>query len=278
MTHRSPIWLQAALCLLVALALGACETARPKVKPPARLAYYEAQALKDQELYSEAITKFQEVADQNQGSLLGSFAYLQLADVYSRQEDWLKAETNYRLFLGANQTTHLTPYVLYNLVKVNHNRSFVGVLFPTREVDRDQTPNRLIIQEYNRFFFLYPTSVFLDEVRGYALDARLSLAEHERMVANFYFERGHYNAAAARYLYVLRNYPNYPESKGVLEQLVQAYRRNQQPEEAAEMERLLKQLSAKPGAASAAAPGDAAPTAAATPAARATGQRDAPPQ
>ncbi len=246
---RSPLRLQAALCLLAllaALTLAACETPKPKMKTPARLLYYQAQALMDQELYSDAITKFQEVADENQGSLLGSFAYLELADVYSRQEEWLKADTNYRLFLGASQTTHLTPFVLYSLVKVNRSRSFTGLFFPTREVDRDQMPNRQIIQEYNRFYFLYPTSMFLDEVRGYAQDARQTLAEHERQVANFYYNRGHYNAAAGRYLYLLRNYPSYPDTLGVLTRLVQAYRRNQQPDEAAEMERLLKQFPGTP--------------------------------
>ena len=282
MTPRCPIRLQALLCLpalLAALALAACEAPKPKMKTPARLLYYQAQALMDQELYTDASTKFQEVADQNQGSLLGSFAYLGLADVYSRQEEWVKAETNYRLFLGANQTTHLTPFVLYSLVKVNRQRSFTGVLFPTREVDRDQSPNRQIIQEYNRFFFLYPESVFLDEVRGYALDAELTLAEHERQVADFYYGRGHYHAAAGRYLYLLRSYPSYPDTPGVLRRLVQTYRYNQQPDEAAEMERLLQGLTGAATQASAAAtpaPGRAPDGVPATPAPQAAQTAQAP--
>jgi outer membrane protein assembly factor BamD len=228
----------AVLGLLAALALGACESSGPKVQTPARLLYLEGQSLADQGLYSEAVAKFQDVADQNPGTLLGSFAYLQIAELRGEQEDWVPAETNYRLFLNANQQSHLTPYVLYKLVKVNLARSYTGVLFAAREIDRDVQPNRQIILEYQRFFFLYPTSVFLDEVRGYALSARETLAEHERMVGDWYFRRGHYHAAAARYVYLLRNYPTYPHAEEVVARLIVAYRRNLQPDLADELERV----------------------------------------
>jgi outer membrane protein assembly factor BamD len=223
---------------LTALALGACESSGPKVQTPARLLYLEGQSLADQGLYSEAITKFQQVADQNPGTLLGSHAYLQIAELRSEQQDWVPAETSYRLFLNANQQSHLTPYVLHKLVKVNHSRSYTGVLFSAREIDRDVQPNRQIILEYQRFFFLYPNSVFLDEVRGYALSARETLAEHERMVGDWYFQRGHYQAAATRYAHLLRHYPSYPHAEDVVARLILAYRRNLQPELADELERV----------------------------------------
>lgn len=235
-----PLWSASVLCgLLAALALTACSEAKPKVKTPARLLYYEGQALMDQQLYAEAITKFEEVSAQNPGTLLGSFAHLQIAEIRTRQEEWVKAETNYRLFLTANQGSHLTPFVLYRLVKVNYQSSFIGVFFPEREVDRDMQPNRQIIEEYKRFFFLYPDSIFLDEVRQYARAARETLADYERMVGDFYFRREHYRAAASRYLYLLRNHPGYPEAEQVLERLVEAYRRSQQTEQAEVMQRLL---------------------------------------
>lgn len=254
MSNRSLVRRHAAPCLLaaaLALALlGGCEAAKPKVKTPARLLYLQGQTLVDQELYTEAVTRFQDVADQNPGTVLGSYAFLQIAEIRSLQEEWDKAETNYRLFLTGNQSTHLTPYVLYQLARVNHKASFSGLIFRAREVDRDQQPNRDIIQEYKRFFFLYPQSMFLDDVRAYAVDARITLAEHERVVGDFYFQRGHYHAAAARYRYLLRNFPEYPRSREVLQRLIATYRRNQQPELAEEMERLTM-----PGG----APGDAAP-------------------
>jgi len=248
MKRRRLPWVKAALCLVAALALGACEAPKPKVKMPARLLYLQGQSLMDQDLYSEAITKFQAVVDQNPGTLLGTYAYLQIADLHSRKGDWGKAETNYRLFLAGDQNTHLTPYVLYKLAQANHEESYTGILFPSREVDRDQSANKRIIQEYRRFFFLYPNSIFLPQVRSFARDARQTLAEHERQVGDFYFDRELYGAAASRYLYLLRNYPDYPRANQVLQRLILTYRRNQQPDLADEMERLAKSLPPEPGA------------------------------
>jgi outer membrane protein assembly factor BamD len=227
-------------CLLGALLLAGCETARPKVKVPARLLFLEGQAQEDKELWSDAITKFQAVVEQNPGTQLASFAFLKLAEVYAMQGKWPEAETNYRLFLTTNVNSHLTPYVLYRLVRAHHSNSFSGLFFPSREIDRDTEPNRQIIQEYKRFFFLYPKSIYLEEIRTYHREAEQSLAEHEQMVADFYFRRAQYNAAASRYLYLLRTYPSYRGARGVLERLIESYRRNQQPDLAGEMERLYR--------------------------------------
>jgi outer membrane protein assembly factor BamD len=279
MKRASRIGRAVALCLLALAALAACTQPKPKVKTPALLLYLEGQTLADQELYGEAVTKFQEVADQNSGTLLGSFAYLRIAEIRVAQQDWVKAETNYRLFLAGNLSTHLTPYVVYRLAYVNHEASFTGLFFPSREVDRDQTPNRQIVQEFKRFYFLYPKSIFLPEMRHFAEDAYVTLAEHERVVGDFYYRHGHYNAAAHRYLYLLRTYPDYPDSDAVLDRLILSYQRNQQPDEAAELKRLRDRRTAK---ASAQAPGGAAaPSAQATggaaaPSAQATGGAAAP--
>lgn len=73
------------------------------IQQPPRMLFQDAQALEDEGLYTEAIDKFKKVSSENQGTRLGSFAYLRLAEMYSHQEDWLQADTNYRLFLGQLQ-------------------------------------------------------------------------------------------------------------------------------------------------------------------------------
>ena len=55
MKRRSRSWLAAGLCLLAVLALGACESAKPKVKTPALLTYLQGQKLADDALYGEAV-------------------------------------------------------------------------------------------------------------------------------------------------------------------------------------------------------------------------------
>lgn len=228
--------------LVLLLSLSACETAQIEVRMPPRLVYQEAEALMDENLMQDAITKFKEVALQNTGTRLGSFAYLRLAEIYVGQREWEDAKTNYRLFLAQNNNSHLTPYVLFRLMKANHENSYTGTLFPEREIDRDMEPNLALIRNFKRFYFLYPQSRFIEESREYYRDAVKSLAAHEHMVGDYYFDRGLFNAAASRYAYLLRNFPRYPESRAVLGRLITAYRLDQQPERAEEMERIRKRL------------------------------------
>jgi len=236
----APPALWPALLLLPALLLVGCETPQPLVQTPARVQYLEAESLENQNLLAEAATNYQEVIDQHPGTRLGTFAYLKLGDIRFQQQKWVEAETNYKLFLTVNANSHLTPYVLSRLMKVNYEAGFTGVFFPEREVDRDMEPNRKLLLEYKRFFLLYPNSSYFAEVKDYYRAAKDTLAAHERVVADFYFERGQYNAAASRYHYLLRNFPNYPadEQEEVLRRLVEAYERDQRPRLAGEMRRI----------------------------------------
>ncbi len=223
----------------MALAVAGCETTAPQdIVAPARLLYLQAEISENQGLFTEAIDKYTQLIAQYSGTRLATFSHLRLAEIYSRQEEWGDADTNYRLFLNLNSNSHLTPFLLYRLLKVNHERSFTGAVFKEREFDRDMEPNRNIILEYKRFFLLYPKSVYLDEVTPIFRSARETLGLHELVVADFYFERGQFNAAISRYLYLLRNFPEFKDTDEVLLKLVEAYQENQQQEFAKEIERI----------------------------------------
>lgn len=236
-----------ALTALVAACSGASSS---QTQQPPRTLFQDGQFLEDSGLYTEAIEKFKTVASENQGTRLGSFAYLRLAELYSRQDDWLQAETNYRLFLSANSNSHLNAYVLYRLLLVNDKKSYTGLIFKERELDRDMDPSKQIILEYKRFYLLYPQSIYTQDVVGIYRAARRTLAEHEILVADFYFRHGEYNAAAGRYLYALRNFPELAEPEYALRRLIESYRKDQQPDLAGEMQRTYEDLYGKKSAAS----------------------------
>ena len=79
-------------------------------------------------------------------------------------------------------------------------------------------------------------------MKEYQKGALADLAEHELHVANYYFDNDAYHSAIGRYLYLLKNYPGFPRSGDVAERLILAYRLNQQPELADEMQKILKSL------------------------------------
>ena len=229
-------WLLGTVFLFFGLA--ACGETNLQVQVPARTLYFEALNLEDQELFSESITRMQSLATENPGTRLGTFAYLKLGELYARQDNWIEADTNYRIFLSLNSNSNLTPYVLYRLMVVNYNAGLTGLFFPSREVDRDMEPNRKLLVEFKRFFLLYPNSPYLEDVRPYYRAARELLARYELMVGDFYYRKESYYSAIGRYIFLLRNFPEYPETREVMEKLIQAYRSNQQEDLAVEVERI----------------------------------------
>ena len=226
-------------CALLAGLMGACSgSSSNQAQQPPRTLFQDGQHMEDSGLYTEAIDKFKKVSSENQGTRLGSFAYLRLAELYSRQEDWLQAETNYRLFLSANSNSHLNAYVLYRLLLVNDKKSYTGLFWKERELDRDMDPSKQIILEYKRFYLLYPQSIYAADVVDIYRAARRTLAEHEIVVADFYVRHGEYNAAANRYLYALRNFPELGDPEVALRRLIESYRKDQQQDLADEMQRI----------------------------------------
>ena len=103
-------------------------------------------------------------------------------------------------------------------------------------------PNRKLIQEYQRFYLLFPQSPYLEDVMVYRKRAMADLAEHELHVANYYFDKEAYHSAIGRYLYLLKYYPGFHRTGHVAERLIEAYQLNQQPELAQEMQKVLESL------------------------------------
>jgi outer membrane assembly lipoprotein YfiO len=151
--------------------------------------------------------------------------------------------------------------VLYRLLIVNDKKAYTGLLFREREVDRDMEPNKQIITEYKRFYLLYPQTMYAQEVTPIFRVARRSLAEHEIRVADFYFGREQYNAAAGRYLFALRNFPELEKEEYALRRLIESYRRDQQLDLANEMQRAYEQQYGKRDAAAQPVPVPAVPQA-----------------
>ena len=246
-----PIWV-----LLGLLLIASCDLQEPvEVQVPARMLYFEATRLEDDEIHNEAEDRLKTLIAENPGTRLGTFAYLKLGDLYSKSEDWAEAELNYRIFLTLNSNSHLTSYTLYRLVVANYENSFTGTFFPDREVDRDMEPNRRLMLQFKRFFLLYPKSAYLPEVLPVHRESRSLLARYELMVGDFYVEREAFNSAIGRYMYLLRNFPEYPESDLVLLKLIDAYRANRQDQLADEMERIYQQQFLSGNAGGARAPG-----------------------
>ncbi len=221
---------------------GCSDTGNNQIRIPSTELYYQAMVSIEDEYYNEALKNFETLVEEHAGTRLATLSHLKMGDIYFIQSKWEESETSYRQFLLLNRRSHLTPYVLNRLIALNYERNHYGVFFKSRDYDRNMEPNRTLIREYQRFYLLFPKSPYLEEVKEYHYRAITDLAEHELNVANYYFYKQAYHSAIGRYLYLLKNYPDFPHTAMVAERLIEAYRLNRQKKLADEMQWVLESL------------------------------------
>lgn len=89
--------------------------------------------------------------------------------------------------------------------------------------DRDQTPVRQAMEEFQKLLEFHPGSSFGEKARGRLRECRESLARSEFQIGHFYQRtRQAYRAAISRYEGIVRDYPDYSALDEVLLQLGQS--------------------------------------------------------
>lgn len=193
--------------------------------------------------YSLAIPLLQEIINENPGTRYAAYSYLKLGDAYLNpgQAKFDEAETNYRIFLNYSSHSHLVPYVLSRLIELNYKKNTSSLFGNEYSFSRDPDHFKKIIVEYQRFFFLFPDSLYLRDAKEYLDKSLEALAEHELLIGDWYYNHSLFTAAISRYSYLLQNYPNFDKRNEIVEKLIMTYERNQQPEMAQELTRVFNQ-------------------------------------
>ncbi len=195
----------------------------------------------DEEDYSLAIPLLKELIDENPGTRFAAYAYLKIADAYllsGENRNFTVAETNYRIFLNYSSYSHLVPYVLSRLIELNYKRNTSMIFGESYAFARDPEHFKKIINEYQRFYLLYPNSLYLKDASEYLDKSIDALAEHETQIGQWYYDQSLYTAAISRFRFILNNYPNFKKNEKVVEMLIDSYKKNQQPELANELQQI----------------------------------------
>ncbi|MGK0289230.1 MAG: outer membrane protein assembly factor BamD [bacterium] len=197
----------------------------------------------DRGFYTQAIEVFKKVITQNPGTRYATFGYLKMADAQLAlgSNQYRDSEMNYRVFLSLNHNSHLVPYVLEKLITLNFKRNEQWLFGTYYDYQRDPKPFKQIITEYQRFYLLYPNSLYLKTSKKYLKKSIEALAKHELMIGDWYYQYQLYPSAIARYVYLLRKYPNFSNTKVVVQKLIKTYKKNQQPQLATELERVYQE-------------------------------------
>ena len=172
--------------------------------------YERAEALYGDQKYSDARQLFAFVYDSFPNDPLGHKAALRVADTYAAKKDvtsLTEARLRYRDF--ANRYPN-DPDRDYALLMVGHT-------FSARKLrpDRDLSPIHEALGAYEQLVNLYPNSRYAPEAEERMGGLEELLAEHEWLVAQFYYRNKRWIGAQWRLQYIQENYPDYSKMEQV---------------------------------------------------------------
>ena len=209
---KTPLRNVSFLVISITLALSGCASSKKSdeqileelASQDKQTIFDTAEELYQQKKYSEARKYFSFVYDTFPNDPLGHKAALRVADTYSIKKDpsnLTEARLRYRDFANRYPNDPDRDYALL----------MVGNTYSAKKLrpDRDLSNLHESYNAYQQLVTLYPNSEHAPEAEERIRLLRETLAEHEYLVAQFYFRNKRWNGALWRLEYLKENYPDY---------------------------------------------------------------------
>ena len=209
-----------ACALLLAACGGTREVSPANVANPDRFLYDRGIAALKEENWLEAREYFRQVVDNYPGSPLRPDAKLGLGDAYlgeSSAESLVLADNEYREFLTFYPRSPRADYAQYQLAMTFFEQM--------RAPDRDQTPTREALAEFQVLFTRFPDSPLIPEARMKWREARDRLSDHNFGVGLLYYRLRVYAGAVSRFQEILKEDPEYTRRDAVYYYLAEIFLR-----------------------------------------------------
>lgn len=176
--------------------------------------------------YQQAIKRFEALDVQYPFGHETEVAQLHLIYAYYMTDDYASAESAADRYIHAHPTSeHIDyAYMMRGLSNYYQNLGIFEHFFAVDLATRDLTQ---IKKSYNDFAMLvrnYPHSQYAPAAHQYMIYLRNTLANHELQVAQYYYSRGAYVAAANRATLVVRHYQGAPAMPKALVIMAKSYR------------------------------------------------------
>jgi outer membrane protein assembly factor BamD len=174
--------------------------------------------------YGKAIETFQDIIDNYPYSEQAVLAQLAIGDAYFKQGKYDEAVSYYRDFVELHPEHPKVPYAMYQTVMSYYKQS--------RDASRDQTATEEALSHLDRLLARYPHSEYSADGERMWKELRTRLGKHTMGVADYYFGRDEFGAAADRYRQVLDQYPGLGLDAQALYRLGVCYTRMNRTDEA----------------------------------------------
>ena len=195
---------QIAILLTILFLLGGCSTIKKffgdEEEKSASELMSEGTASFERGRLTEAKEAFQKVKDRYPYSKYAIVAELKMADALYENEDYDEAYDAYDEFERLHPKNPEIPYVIYQKGMCQFRQ--------LKTIDREQAHTLKAKEEFERLVGRFPRDEYAQKARKNIRTCLIFLAEYELYVADYYYKTGKYQAALARYSYVIENYPD----------------------------------------------------------------------
>jgi outer membrane protein assembly factor BamD len=161
--------------------------------------------------FEGAAEAFQAVKNRYPYSKFAIIAELKAADALFEKGEHESAFESYDEFEKLHPKNENIPYVIY--------QKGMCYFVQMSSIDREQKNTLLAKGQFERLTRRFPRSDYANKARMNLRKCTLYLAENELYVANFYFKMGKYNAALARYRFLIQNFPDMGQYNKALENI-----------------------------------------------------------
>lgn len=153
-------------------------------------------------------------------------AQLDLIFAYYKAKDFDSAVATADRYIQLYPMSSKIDYVYYirGVVNMEHNLNWVYNAFPCDPAKRDLTSLQCAFTDFQKLIQQYPCSVYSADAQKRMIYIRNSFARRELQVAEFYFKRHAYVAAANRASYIVEHLPGTSQVPTALIIMVKSYR------------------------------------------------------
>lgn len=214
-------WILLALTLLV----GCASNDTIDENTSEKALYETAQKSVRSHNYPNAIKHLQALETRYPFGPFAEQSQLELIYAYYRNYDVEEAHAAAERFIQLHPQHPNVDYAYYmkGLSSYSQDKGIFERFLPTDMTRRDPGPARASFAEFSQLLNRFPNSAYAPDARARMIHLRNMLARYEIHVANYYFKRKAYLAAANRGRNVVENFPGTPAVADGLAVMVQGY-------------------------------------------------------
>ncbi|EKD72031.1 MAG: Competence lipoprotein ComL [uncultured bacterium] len=219
-----------ALTALLAGMLSACSTSTDpseayKGETPQQIFNRGKSALQDKS-YTEATKRFEALDVQYPYGAETESAQLYIIYAYYMKEDYALASAAADRFIRIHPTNPNVDYAYYmrGMSDYYQNLGVIERFFSIDLATRDLTQVQKSYNDFNELVMRFPNSRYTPAAHQYLIYLRNIMADHQLEVAQYYYDRKAYVAAANRAAVVVSHYQGAPAVQDALVIMVKSYR------------------------------------------------------